>query len=119
MTAGKDRHQLEPHMRLAAILLCVSISAHAEFKDGNDLLNDMDSAHTVNQAVALGYVMGVADVGIGYLHCAPANVKAGQLRDMVQNYLRNTPAERHLSADTTINKILKVTWPCPKRDRPA
>ena len=106
-------------MRLAALLICISMSAHAEFKDGNELLSDMDSGNVVGQMVALGYVMGVADVGMGYLHCAPANVKAGQLKDMVQNYLRNTPAERHLSADTTINKILRTTWPCPRRDRPA
>ena len=96
------------------------MTAHAEFKDGNDLLTDLDSVHTVNQAVALGYVMGVADFGMGVIHCAPANVKAGQLKDMVHNYLRNTPAERHLSADSIINKILKATWPCQRsRGNPA
>ncbi len=105
---------------LAALLLSVCVTAHAEFKDGNDLLNDMESGHAVGQMVALGYVMGVTDVGMGYLHCAPGNVKAGQIRDMVLNYLRNTPADRHLSADSIINKILKETWPCQRsRGNPA
>lgn len=100
-----------------AFALSICISAHAEFKDGNDLLNDMESGHAVGQMVALGYVMGVTDFGMGYLHCAPSNVKAGQIRDMVHNYLRNTPADRHLSGDSIINKILKATWPCPARSR--
>jgi hypothetical protein len=66
--------------------------------------------------VSLGYVMGVADVGTGILHCIPQNVRAGQLADMVKNYLRNTPAERHITADVTINKILKSTFPCQRRN---
>lgn len=104
----------------AAVSLMLCVSAHAEFKDGNDLLNDIESGNAVGQMVALGYVMGVTDFGMGYLHCAPANVKAGQIRDMVHNYLKNTPAERHLSGDVIINKILKATWPCQRsRGNPA
>lgn len=103
-------------MRTALILaLLLAGTAHAEFKDGNKLLSDMRDSSYYIQGVALGYVTGVADVGVGVIHCAPPNLTAGQLHDMVKNYLENTPAERHLTADTIINKVLKAVWPCAKR----
>ena len=102
---------------IGVLLFGICLSAQAEFKDGNQLLDDFDSDNIVNRVVGLGYVMGVADVGFGIVHCAPSNVKAGQIKDMVQNYLRNTPAERHLSADVTVNKVLKTVWPCQTRSR--
>ncbi len=103
-------------MKKAIILmLALAGSAHAEFKDGNNLLSDMRDSSYYVQGVALGYVTGVADVGVGVIHCAPSNLTAGQLHDMIKNYLENTPAERHLSGDTIVNKVLKTMWPCPKR----
>jgi hypothetical protein len=92
--------------------------AHAEFVDGNKLLSRIDNSSSYyEQGAAMGYIMGVADTGLGILHCAPPNVTAGQLQDMVRNYLINVPAQRHQSADILINRVLKATWPCP--DRPA
>lgn len=106
-------------MRLAALLICISMSAHAEFKDGNKLLQNMNASEYFSQGVAFGYITGVADMGQGIVHCMPANVTVGQIHDMVKNYLTNTPAERHHTADIIVNKVLKATWPCPRRDRPA
>lgn len=103
-------------MRKAIILaLALAGSAHAEFVDGNKLLNQMKDSAYFNQGHALGYVAGVADMGLGVVHCAPSNLTAGQLNDMVRNYLENTPAERHLTGDTIVNKVLKTVWPCAKR----
>ena len=99
---------------LLSLLFC-SGASQAEFMDGNKLLNDMRDASNFLQGHALGYVVGVADMGVGIVHCPPGNVTAGQLRDMVKNYLENMPAERHKSADEIVNKILKTMWPCAKR----
>lgn len=103
--------------RLSVLLVALSFNAHAEFKDGNDLLKDLNSVYVEDRMVALGYVMGVTDVGVNVLHCAPNNVQSGQLRDMIKNYLTNTPAERHLTADVIVNKVLRLTWPCPAKSR--
>ena len=103
--------------RLSVLLVALSFNAQAEFKDGNDLLNNMNSIHVEDRMVALGYVMGVADVGWGFVFCAPGNVQAGQLRDMVKNYLTNTPAERNLTADVLVSKTLRLAWPCPTKPR--
>lgn len=85
---------------LILILLCGS--AHANFYE---------------QGTAIGYIMGVADTGLGIVHCTPANATAGQLNDMMKNYLTNTPAHRHRSADVLVNHVLKSMWPCA--DRPS
>lgn len=104
-------------MKKAIILmLALAGSAHAEFMDGNALLAQMkDTGSFFRQGHAMGYVSGIADMGLGVIHCAPSNMTAGQLNDMIRNYLENTPAERHLTGDTIVNKVLKTMWPCAKR----
>lgn len=98
-------------MKCLLILSLFSFSAHAEFWDGNTLLSRIDGT-TGQQNAALGYVMGVADVHHNITQCAPDGVTAGQMRDMVRNYLNNTPAVRHLPAAPLILHVLKGTWPC-------
>ena len=100
---------------LTLALLCGS--AHAEFYTGNELLQRLNSESLAERSAALGYIMGVADTGLGVVHCTPPNATAGQMESMVRNYLTNVPAERHRSADNIVSRILKVTWPCP--DRPS
>ena len=97
---------------LALALACGS--AHAEFWDGNTLLSRMGGTMG-EQNAAIGYVMGVADVHHNVAQCAPEGVTAGQMRDMVRNYLTSYPAVRHLSADLLVLHVLKSTWPCAQR----
>ena len=97
---------------LAAALVCTG--AHAEFKDGNKLLSEMNGSHG-NQMSAIGYVVGVADALMGITFCGPSTVTAGQLHDMVKQYLEQYPADRHNSADRIINHVLKSAWPCAKK----
>ncbi|MFN6301942.1 MAG: Rap1a/Tai family immunity protein [Planctomycetota bacterium] len=104
---------------MKASLLALTVfcgAAHAEFIDGNKLLNDMNGAHGF-QMSALGYVMGVADAQQGVTVCAPPTVTSGQMRDMVYNYLTNTPAVRHMSGDVIVTHVLKSVWPCAERRR--
>jgi len=98
----------------AIVLLTLSLSVQAEFKDGNDLLKDLESNNLVDEMVALGYIIGVSDVGVGIIHCVPHGVRAKQLVDMTRNYLKLYPSDRHLSADTLINRMLKAQWPCKR-----
>ena len=86
-------------------------SAHAEFWDGNRLLDRMNGG-IAEQMQALGYVMGISDMGQDTLHCPPPNATAGQMEDIVKRYLNNNPAVRHLSADTIVNRALALVFPC-------
>ena len=102
------------------LLLCAALVAglaHAEFKDGNKLLAQLQGA-TLDQSNALGYITGVSDTMHGVSHCPPENATAGQLSDMVRNYLTNVPAERHRTADVIVLHVLKTTWPCAERAAP-
>ena len=101
--------------RLLILAACsVALGAHAEFKNGNKLLEDMTSS-SMNQMNALGYVTGVADALMGITFCMPPNVNAGQVYDMVKLYLENNPANRHNTADRIVNHVLKTVWPCAQR----
>jgi hypothetical protein len=99
------------------IILCLALvagSAHAYFKDGNKLLADLNnnSGTQIYPAIGMGYITGVTDALLGITHCPPDNITAGQIRDMVKNYLENTPAIRHLPANQIVSHVLKSVWPC-------
>jgi len=101
-------------MRILAVLLLVSIPARAEFFTGNELLSRMDSESLVDRSMALGYVVGVSDMGDGVVHCPPNGVTTGQVRDIVRSYLVRNPSERHMTGDVLINKALRAVWPCKR-----
>ena len=97
---------------LLTIGACVCLSAHAEFKDGNALYNDIRDSSYFSQGVGLGYIMGAADASRGVAHCIPPNVTAGQVLDMTKQYLEEYPALRHFTADMIVGRVLGRVWPC-------
>ena len=101
--------------RLFLILSLVAGSAQAgTFWDGNKLHGKLNG-NTIEQMQALGYIMGVADALDTATICAPNNVTAGQINDMMKNYLENYPAVRHLAADSLISVVIGRMWPCDKK----
>ena len=102
---------------IVALSLVICATAHAEFKDGNALLNDMNGSHG-KQMNALGYVSGVADALMDITFCPPSNVTTGQIYDMVKIYLDAYPATRHMTGDSIVNRVLSTAWPCAKRGQP-
>ena len=101
--------------KLLAAILFVPVMAHAEFKTGNELLSDMQSENIVNKMAALGYIMGVTDALRGTTHCPPAEVTAGQLRDMIKSTLESAPQIRHYTADAIVSAVLGKAWPCANK----
>ena len=97
---------------LILIVLLACGSAHAEFKDGNKLYDQMTNGNNSDWFNAIGYITGVADTGRGTLNCPPANVTAGQVFDMVKQQMESIPGARHLSADSIVNYVLSKNWPC-------
>jgi hypothetical protein len=97
---------------ISVVALCAT--AHAEFWDGNKLLEKINSHLNYEQGMALGYIMGVADTGLGISHCTPANATAGQLHDMVLIHLRAFPERRTRTADSIVMETLKAAWPCQR-----
>jgi len=99
---------------LTLVALCAT--AHAEFWDGNKLWERYNSNSAYEQGMTLGYIMGVADTALGITHCAPPTSTAGQMSDMVMQYLRVYPERRTRTGDSIVLEVLRNAWPCASRN---
>jgi hypothetical protein len=102
------------------MILLIPATSVAQFKTGNQLYGDLTSNETLNRLHAIGYVQGVVDAYQGLIVCPPAGsggVTAGQVSDMVKNYLTNVPGERHLPAAVIIGSSLGAAFPCTKQGK--
>jgi hypothetical protein len=103
---------------ICAALICAAPIVNAEFWDGNKLYSNINGAVGVGTSAALGFVIGVHDVGEGVLHCSPSTATAGQVRDVVSQYLNEFPSLRHNAAHVLVNRALQRVWPCPAKGNP-
>lgn len=107
--------------KLVAALLMVPMMANAAFKTGNELLADINAPDLFSRGLALGYIMSAADMARGVWFCPPTDgggITAGQIQDMVKNYLTNQPTIRNKSADAILITLFAAWYPC-QRDRGA
>jgi hypothetical protein len=100
---------------LLCVALCVTTTVQASFVSGNDLFKHLTDNNYFSQGYAMGYILGVSDVFSGDSHCMPQGVTAGQVRDVVKNFLEVSPEIRHRPADVIVHVILRSTWPCPTK----
>ena len=97
--------------------MAATTTAHAEFRTGNRLLNEINSDSPFANGLALGYIMAATDAGYGTNHCPPQEVTSGQIQDMVKKTLTDAPAVRHIAADALIYYVLKTAWPCANKPK--
>jgi len=103
--------------KLLAGLLMVPTMASAEFMSGNDLYTRMTGTEIGWRMYALGYVVGVYDVGV-HVHFCPTNennITAGQVKDIAERYLANNPGLRDKNAYMLVRESLRQVWPCANR----
>jgi hypothetical protein len=105
--------------KLIAVVMLVPTLAYAEFFSGNQLLAKMNSTEFGEKMQAIGYVQGVFDAHQHVKHCAPdgAGITAGQVQDIVKDYLNRNPATRNFSADLLITDALRKIWPCATQNK--
>jgi len=103
----------------ASILLFTSITAHAEFWTGTDLIQrleeDQRGSANFRVGMATGYVIGVADSVAGILQCMPSGISVKQVNQVVFNYMKSHPESWNQSADQLVVAALNATWPCSKK----
>ena len=107
--------------KLLIAIIMVPTMAHAEFVNGNDLLSRLQSSDYMDRMYALGYVLGVFDAGQHIRHCSPngVGVSAGQIQDMVKQYLEQNPSLRNFSADVLVTDAIRRVWPCKSKSKGA
>ena len=104
-------------MKIALILLAtlLATSAHADFKSGNEVLENINSDNYYNKGNAMGYIMGVVDAYSGIYICPPETITGGQVQDIVKNYLTQIPAKRHQGASVLVYSAMVEFFPCKKK----
>lgn len=102
---------------IVTAMAALSFSAYADFKNGNKLYNQMISSDSIDNMVALGYVTGIIDAYSGVLICLNDGVTAGQVNDVVKQYLFNNPAIRDKAASILVNNAISPIWPCQKKSK--
>jgi hypothetical protein len=103
---------------LSTWLLCSSPVAAGNFTNGNQLLQDCTNQDST--LFCLDYTSAVADAldgnsVNGYDACIPTRVSAGQIKDIVVQYLRLNPAERHFAAAGLVADAISKAFPCRRQ----
>jgi hypothetical protein len=104
--------------KLLILATLLASTAHAQFVDGNGLLERMRDESPVKRMYALGYVIGVLDSFHGSDICPPDNVQAGQAAAVVKQWLEINPDKRHLIASAITFVALRQAWPCKQDLKP-
>lgn len=101
-------------------LLMFSLTARADYMDGNKLYDHLTGTGVVDTMYAQGYVLGVHDAhSLNKQYCVPLNATGKQLTDLVRKVLAGLPHIRDLPAQFLVHTALTSAWPCKGKDEPA
>jgi hypothetical protein len=103
-------------LALSTVTILAPAQALANFLDGNDLHEHCQKRNPS----ALNYILGVHDAqqavaGLGKqekLICPWGRVSSGHIIGVVCDYVRDNPAQRHLSGASIVLKSLGNAFPC-------
>ena len=108
---------------IALLLLPILTYADDEVMTGNKLLRQMESTNSNDRYYATGFIGGVVE-GIIFsevllnaksVTCLPDEVTHTQLNDIIHNYLKKEPKERHKLANSLILTSILDAYPCAKK----
>jgi hypothetical protein len=115
-------------MATVIALLTLTAPAIAQEATGNDFFRDCEQpswrgwcsgftlgvANGWNEGVQLS--QGTVESGMSQVKssgiCAPTGASSAQALDIVLQFLRDNPADRHFQADFLIVLALRAAWPC-------
>jgi len=105
-------------LSIPALALCLGLAlsagdARAGFETGRSLIDHCTSTQIAQKIHCLGYIMGVYDaLDTAGLFCAPKDITAGRLRDLVQAYLQENPERWDFDAENVVIIALGKAYPC-------
>jgi hypothetical protein len=104
--------------KLLIALLMIPALARAEFWSGNDLHQRLTSTDVMERMYGLGYVIGIYDAYVHVAFCpkTESGITAGQINDIVKQYLNANPSRRHMQGYTLVRESLQAVWPCANRN---
>jgi len=102
---------------LPLILILFAAPCFADFT-GNWLLercernDDGSASYYQDDAYCIGYVAGAADILNDVSEICIDGIQYGQMRKVVEKYLRNNPELLHRNADILVRNALQKAFPC-------
>ena len=116
------RKLLLPSLAILAGLIAPALisPAHAYFLDGDELMNHCSANipdERFDPAICVTYIMGAYD---GFMfqrlirnqpRCTPRTLTAGQLREVVVEYLLANPDNRGMDASALVWNAIIAEWP--------
>jgi hypothetical protein len=112
-------------LALSLTVLFACSTSWATYIDGNKLLADLKSTGVdgFRQFHSQGYIIGVVDTRNrlpwgefgGICFETPENATAGQVADVVRQFLERRPSVRHLGASFLVAVALSEAFPCRKQ----
>lgn len=116
---------------IAAAILALAGSAHAEFWHGARLMEmlDADAAITArgnrpanadeafDAGIGAGYIIGIHDTHFGVTVCTPRGIAGRTVVEIVRAHLRDQSPRRLASteADRLVLEALRAEYPCTSR----
>jgi len=103
---------------IGCVLLCVSTRiSDADYINGNQLLEKCTSSSFERKLFCLGYIEAISDAMQhqtinGFKGCVSTEIAAGQLQDVVVDFLRQHAADRHLAAESMVARAVSEAFPC-------
>jgi hypothetical protein len=105
---------------LATLVLCLPLDSHAEFYDGNQLVdmmrewekgvNKMPNVEWGQADTFAGYVVGVWDATANDYN-RQGDITVGQICSIVAKYLKDNPEKWSLSAVRLVKEALRKAFP--------
>jgi Rap1a immunity proteins len=112
----KVRHGIQVIVACISWWIGISVSK-ADYIDGNRLLDECTSLAFERKMFCLGYIDAISDAMQhqpvnGFEGCVSTAVGAGQVQDIVVDFLHEHPADRHLAAEGTVARAISEAFPC-------
>lgn len=104
---------------VTGLALCLFSQAHAfaGFYSGNEIYAKCTDNDTFYRGQCLSYIAGISDAMDennvdGFTACIPGGVTAGQLKDLVTQWLFSHANKRHYAASGLVAHALSDNYPC-------
>ncbi len=110
---------------MAALIALMTVSAYpraakAIFFNGKDLLKHCEDESAFKKGLCIGFIAGASDSAEFTLSvfdksislCIPEAVTVGQVKLVVNKYLKANPESLHESAAMSVALAIREAWPC-------
>ena len=103
---------------LILVLALFPLVGHADYFNGQDIVDLYDNKYPESNAVMRGYFAGVQDAYNGELFCVPPDVKLDEAAGIIITYVRDNPNLQQKTGKNLVVEALSNAFPCDSQPAP-